>query len=251
MTAHHDIVLQAEEYLMNAWPSLRTVMSDGWVLRGANGYTKRANSACALAARGDFQPALDAAERFYATLGQPTIFRLTPLAGPEPDRILGDLGYAVIEETIVMKSTLSREWDLDASVHIGARCSPGWERGYADAHQLSAEQRHAHRAILDRIAPLATAYATVCDRDDAVAFGLGVVERGRLGLFDIVTAPRARRQGAARKLVAGLLDWGARRNAHTAWLGVIADNAPALPLYRQFGFEELYRYHYRVAPRSS
>jgi N-acetylglutamate synthase len=248
MTQHHDSIRQTEEHLMNAWPSLRTVMSNGWALREANGYTKRANSACALAARGDFRPTIDAVERFYASLGQPSIFRLTPLAGAEPDAVLADLGYTLLDETIVMTTPLARGAESDLSVTISAQCTPAWEAGYADAHHLTAEQRRAHRAILDKIAPLATAYATVRDGNDGIAFGLGVVERGRLGLFDIVAAPEARRRGAGRRLVGGLLGWGARQNAHTAWLGVIADNHKAVPLYTQFGFRELYRYHYRVAP---
>ncbi|MGB8364983.1 MAG: GNAT family N-acetyltransferase [Rhizomicrobium sp.] len=251
MTAHHDAVRQSEEHLMNAWPSLRTLVSDGWVLREARGYTKRANSACALAARGAFRPACEATERFYASFGHPTIFRLTPLAGAEPDSILADRGYAFVDETMVMTTALSCAAQTYPSVTISAQCTPAWEAGYANAHHLDAEQRYAHRAILDRIAPLATAYATVHDGEHAIAFGLGVVERGRLGLFDIVTVPEARRRGAARKLVGGLMGWGARHHAHTAWLSVIADNHKALPLYAQLGFRELYRYHYRVGPRAS
>jgi len=33
-----------EEKTMNAWPSIQTILLDGWVIRLANGYTKRANS---------------------------------------------------------------------------------------------------------------------------------------------------------------------------------------------------------------
>jgi GNAT superfamily N-acetyltransferase len=247
MTAHHDAIRQSEENLMNAWPSLRTVISNGWVLREARGYTKRANSASALAARGPFQPTLDAAERFYASFGQKTIFRLTPLAGWEPDSILGDRGYTLVDETIVMTIKLPRDMGTDSSVTISAECTLAWEAGYADAHQLNTEQRRAHRAILARIAPLVTAYALVQEGDRGIAFGLGVVERGRLGLFDIVTEPDARRRGAARNLVGALMNWGRRQSAHMAWLSVIADNEKALPLYAQLGFLELYRYHYRVS----
>lgn len=247
MTMALDTIRQTEEHLLNAWPSLRTVVSDGWVLREARGYTKRANSASALAAQGAFEPIIDAATAFYASYGHPTLFRLTPLAGPEPDRILADRGYGRIDETIVMTMPLDRTAKANACVMIDTQYSSNWESGYAEAHRLNGSQRRAHRAILEKIAPLAMAYAVVNDGERDIAFGLGVIERGRLGLFDIVTMPSARRRGAARKLVGGLLDWGARNDASGAWLSVIADNSNAIALYEQFGFRELYRYHYRVS----
>jgi ribosomal protein S18 acetylase RimI-like enzyme len=132
-------------------------------------------------------------------------------------------------------------------VTIATSCTDDWDAGYAAAHALSPARQTAHRAILARIVPLPTAFATVKMGDRAVAHGLGVFDRGRLGLFDIVTVPEARRKGAARNLLAGLLDWGARQGAQGAWLSVLADNEKAVPLYEQFGFRELYRYHYRVS----
>ena len=33
-----------EELTMNAWPSIQTMVFDGWILRMPNGFTKRANS---------------------------------------------------------------------------------------------------------------------------------------------------------------------------------------------------------------
>ncbi len=246
MTLDHEAIRQTEEHLMNAWPSLRTVMCNGWVFRQADGYTKRANSANALAARGDFAATLASARSFYGS--SPTIFRLTPLAGPEPDAVLSALGFERIDETLVMATAIAdREIPLASGVAIETRCPEEWENGYAAAHDLTAEQRRGHRAILGRIAPLPTAFATLHDNGRAVAFGLGVVERGRLGLFDIVTSPAHRRRGAARKIVSTLLGWGRAQAAHTAWLSVIHANVDALPLYEQFGFRESYRYHYRVS----
>jgi GNAT superfamily N-acetyltransferase len=47
--------------------------------------------------------------------------------------------------------------------------------------------------------------------EGAVLFGLAVVARGMVGLFDIVTAPDARRRGASRRVVGSLLAWGHSR----------------------------------------
>jgi ribosomal protein S18 acetylase RimI-like enzyme len=251
MTAYHDAVRQIEENLMNSWPSLRTVMLDGWVFREAMGYTKRANSAMALNARGPFAATLDEAERFYTAAGGPTIFRLTPLAGDEPDRILADRGYGVVDETIVMTTALADIAPADHAVTIAQDFSDVWEDGYADAHALTPAARRAHRAILERIAPFSKGFAVAWEDGRPVAFGLGVVERGRLGLFDIVTVPEARQKGAARKLVGALMQWGVEKNATTAWLSVIADNERAKPLYTQLGFRETYRYHYRVSAQQA
>jgi ribosomal protein S18 acetylase RimI-like enzyme len=161
--------------------------------------------------------------------------------------MLADRGYDVLDETIVMTTALDDIAPADSDVTITANCLDAWENGYADAHDLPAKERRAHRAILDRISPLPKAFASVWDDNGAIAFGLGVLERDHLGLFDIVTVPDARRKGAARKVVSALMRWGAERDAKTAWLSVIGDNERAKPLYAQLGFRELYRYHYRVS----
>ncbi len=243
-----DAVRETEEHLMNAWPSLRTMVCNGWAFRQAGGYTKRANSANAMAVRGDFAPTLENARKFYGSFDCPTIFRLTPLAGPEPDRILASLGFQEVDETLVMKAGISNNLERNSGFTISAACTEEWEDGYAAAHAQDLLQRQGHRAILKSIAPLPTAFATIRENGRPVAFGLGVIERGRLGLFDIVTSPNERRRGSARRLVSGLLRWGRSQGAETAWLSVIHANTNAIALYRQFGFSESYRYHYRIAP---
>src|SRR6478672_4265852 len=89
------MILPLEERALNAWPALQTVHYDGWVLRFAAGYTRRANSVQPL-----YPGALPPAEKIaycaavYAGRGQPPIYKLTPAAQPAVlDQALADLGY--------------------------------------------------------------------------------------------------------------------------------------------------------------
>ena len=69
-----------------------------------------------------------------------------------------------------------------------------------------------------------------------------------VGLFDVATAPAARRRGVARRVTAALLAWGAAEGARTAYLQVAEENAAARALYAGLGFRPAYRYVYAVAP---
>lgn len=106
----------------------------------------------------------------------------------------------------------------------------------------SADDRGAYN-----LSPFSAAYAAWRVEGEPLAFGLGVLDHGWLGLFDIATSHSARRPGGARKIVSALMHWGKSRGAHTAWLSVIAGNDPAIALYRDFGFSERYRCHYRIS----
>jgi ribosomal protein S18 acetylase RimI-like enzyme len=67
-------------------------------------------------------------------------------------------------------------------------------------------------------------------------------------VFDMVTAPEARGRGHATLACATLLAWAAGQGARSAHLQVEEDNAPAIAVYRRFGFATLYTYHYRGRP---
>jgi len=74
--------------------------------------------------------------------------------------------------------------------------------------------------------------------------GLGVLVDDKLGLFDIATRVDSQGRGLARQLCKGLLDWGVRRGAQTAFLQEPATNTPAIRLCEGLGFEPAYRYGY-------
>jgi RimJ/RimL family protein N-acetyltransferase len=77
------------------------------------------------------------------------------------------------------------------------------------------------------------------------AVGLGVVERGWIGLFSIDTGAAFRKRGAATAIIRALMKWGQTFGATQTYLQVVPQNAAAMNLYSKLGFKKLYHYHYR------
>lgn len=239
-----------EEVSLNAWPALQSLLFDGWILRFSQGYTKRANSINALYPSSlDVENKIARCESRYQESGLPPVFRLTPFVSPPGlDRVLADRGYRQIDVTLVLYRKLEPEAvgptapgvlqneELDAWLDLFC-CFSG----------SSLDQHQTHREILQAIAPRRLLASLAAD-GQPVACGLGVLEDNVLGLFDLVTAPQQRRRGYGTGLVSDMLDWARQNGATQAYLQVVSDNEPARRLYARLGFEELYRYWYRVPP---
>jgi N-acetylglutamate synthase len=238
-------VRSIEERAFNAWPALHTEIANGWLFRFSNGYTKRANSANALAPTAPFPETFRDAELLYAAQKLPLIFRISPLAGTEPDSHLDTLGFRRIDETLVMVAPLPQESPQDTHVRLHMKPEDTWSAGFANAHGIAVHHRHTHDLMLASLRTPAV-YATLVKEDRPIAFGMAVLEHELIGLFDIVTAPSERRQGAGRRLTVSLLAWGATLGARHAYLQVTVGNMAARSLYEKLGFREAYRYHYRI-----
>src|SRR5215472_17124263 len=86
---------RVEETCLNAWPALRQVLFDGWVLRFSEGLTRRANSANPLRGPRETDDGVIAAcEALYQRRQLPTIFRLPSIIDPDLDKRLDALGYS-------------------------------------------------------------------------------------------------------------------------------------------------------------
>jgi len=256
MTLDVDI-LGLEERGFNAWPAPRNVYFGGWVFRLGGGYTKRANSANALGdrqelradsvnawtPRRDFREIMAEAERFYAANAQPTIFRLTPLAGPEADPVLAAAGYEVVDPSSVMTASLAMA-RVNANIRIEPGPGPTWLNGVTAAQGVAPSHRAIHDRIVQAIA-LPTAFAIAFVADTTAGFGMAVLDRGAVGLFDIVVRPDARGRGLGRDLTQALMAWGGENGAEAAYLQVFDANRTARRLYDGLGFRKAYGYHYR------
>jgi ribosomal protein S18 acetylase RimI-like enzyme len=245
------VVAALEERAFNAWPAHQTVFHQGWVLRLSGGYTKRANSVNALVPGAPFDGVREAAAALYARHGLPAVFRISPLAPPEADQELAAAGYQHFDPSLVLHRPLARSGassvgQPDGSTHISRTPSTAWQEGFATANSVPLHHRALHHSMLDHIAHPA-AFALQHDAQGLpVGFGLAVLERGAVGLFDLAVAPAHRGGGRGRALVQALLHWAAEAGASSAYLQVRAQNAPALRLYESMGFTTAYSYHYRV-----
>lgn len=241
-----DLVAALESRLVNAWPSFEIELADGWLLRFAEGYSRRANSATPIVAGATLDADLvaDVTAAFEAR-GLPACFRLTGLEDASASPLLDDLGFAELEASLAMVAPLEPALARDLSVRLAPVPKPAWVEAAASAY--GGEKNEPGR--LGRIVRLIrrpAVFATFdLDGEDA-AWGFAVYERGYVGLYDIVVAPDFRGMGIARRLVTTLMAWGRREGAARAYLQMRETNEVADALYRSLGFETAYRYVLRV-----
>jgi GNAT superfamily N-acetyltransferase len=244
--------LRIEEASLNAWPAMQQMLLDGWLLRFSNGFTKRANSVVPLYAGN--QPVKDKVrycENLYSREQLQSIFRLISIVDHEElDGYLDARGYEQIDRTAVLTASLPSDQTSistqtpDPGTHLVPMTE--WLDVYAVLTGMPDTGKRLHAAILAGIRA-ECAYAVLNDGQRPLACGLGVVEQGLIGLFDIVTHPEYRKLGYATEMVKALLDWGHANGAVTAYLQMVADNHAARALYANLGFSELYHYWYRVS----
>jgi len=246
-----DQVQFIEELAANAWPALVNQHVDGWRFRFQYDVTRRANSVLPNGLGNlSLEDKLNLAESFYRHKSLPSRFQICPASQPiELDEILNKRGYQATAHTCVqiaeMDYLLKQTDDCDVSrLEINDSFDDPWFDLYCPIEQFGELQHQMRKNILSRIAP-ATGYAQLKINDQLAAIGVGVIERGWLGVFGMFTSEKFRRQQAATQILRALAMWGQRQGVENLYLQVMKDNPAALSLYQRVGFETLYDYHYR------
>lgn len=246
-----EVVARLERAMLNSWPSLSVIYDRDWVIRLADGYTKRANSVTCLGSDDvvDIDRRIDHVVDIYRRMDLPTIFRLSPLASPALQAALADRNWRCFDETIVLTASLNKfdshtSPTTDNDVEIDNSPDRDWLKSCDRIVGSPPENLITLRTMLERLVPPA-GFGRVNGDEGIDALALVVVDGDYAGAFEVLTKPEKRRQGLARQLLTRLFAWAARRGAQTAWLSVLAHNRPALQLYQNLGFSEVYRYYHR------
>jgi len=239
-----------EEVARASWPALEQHWRDGWLLRFANGYSRRSNSVYPLSSPpGDLPSRVRDCEQTFRREGLAPTFRMTGFQGPaDLDALLAQRGYERVTPTFVLHRPLI-DWERVPLEHVEMHelSIDDWIATFAALNGTPQLRTEAHRAILAATPrPLCLAVAGPGGR--SVACGMAVLTSGFCGIFDVLTDPHERNQGFGTAQVQGLLNWARSQGATDAYLQVLQANRPALRLYEKLAFEVCHEYWYRVLP---
>ena len=248
--ASDDLDWRVDETCRNAWPGLYYVHLGGWLVRLGTGFTRRGNSASPLGPELDrLLPLIPDIRALFAARRRPAIFRVPTIVGPRLDDRLAGLAFTAEGETCVLYGAAAQVPAApDPEIRLAARPGRDWLAAMSRLQAHDRRQRAAYPRIASRLA-VPAAFASLAVEGETVALAYGAVHRGLLCYESVITDPRRRRSGYARRILAALAAWGMARGVSGFCLEVEAANLGARALYDSFGLEsELYRYHYRRQP---
>ena len=237
-----------EEAALSAWPALQQIVYDGWLLRFAGGFTKRANSVNALyPSTLCLDHKISRCEVVYAARDLPIIFRMTPHSHPDGlDERLDQRGYRIIDRTLVMVGSLNAQADeLKSPFETRIVSLLEWLDVYARLRAPAVEQLALLRGIVTKI-PTSLCPVLGFRGGNLMGYGLGVLDSELVGIFGLYVVPAVRRSGLGKTMLRRIFQWAGMRGAKQGYLQVEADNAPAIRLYQGIGWSESYPYWYRV-----
>jgi len=249
MKENLNMIQKLEELSLNSWPSLQTLLYDGWVIRFANGLTKRSNSISPIYHSAiEIDEKIRFCEKLYQEKGLDSVFKITSAVFPENlDKILDSKNYKIDSPTSVQTLQL-KDFSInpEQKATFSENVTEQWLNRFCSSSGIE-KHKSLLKKILTHIVPL-SCFASLTNGIDEkpVALGLGVLQDKYLALYDIVTAKQFRKQGYGRDIVLNLLNWGKSRGAEISYLHVMHNNEPALKLYAKMGFEEVYSYWYRI-----
>lgn len=242
-------IKKIEDMSLNAWPSHQIQVYDGWLLRFSYFYTHRTNSVEQIGnSTLPIEEKVEYCENIYRHWGTPCIFKISPLVDPDFDAYLQKRGYSIAHPTEVKTLNLNsfHPSNIDVNVHLEKEITWDW----LDAlFTLKGTASMIHRRIVPTMysaIPKDTVAASVIIDDRIAAIGLGILDRDHIGLYAINVSPDYRRRHLGLAVCQAILKEGIRQGADRAYLQVVPDNISAKNLYSSLGFEDCYKYWFRL-----
>jgi N-acetylglutamate synthase len=241
-------VVDLERLAARGWQALEEDRLGDWVLRAGGGFTGRANSALVVGDPGVALPvAVEAVADWYDERALRPCAQLPGRQARAADAAFAAAGWQRDDDVLVLTAPL-RVPVAEPAVPVEVSPTPddAWLAGY---RYRGAELPAVAREVLTAAEEVAFASVRLHPAPAPLAaVARGAVSDGWLGVTAVTVAAEHRRRGLATAVMGALQGWAAGRGASWVYLQVVAGNAPALALYRQSGFIEHHRYHYRRRP---
>jgi ribosomal protein S18 acetylase RimI-like enzyme len=260
-----------------------------WLLRAADGFTGRANSALPLGDPGlPLGAAVDYVTRWYADRGlRPMIALPVPLdpasldpASPAaeldaelvrrswPDRgspayvMVADIHDAAVPDNRGldnhgpgsagpgnMRPDNKRPASLPAGLEF--RADPVPDEAWLATYHYRGGDRPPSVAGSVLTSAAGQVFLSIRSGDDVAAIARLSLAEGWAGVSAVEVARTHRRAGLGGALTREVFAQAAARGVHRVFLQVEADNDPAKSLYERNGFRYSHRYHYRIGPAAA
>lgn len=245
----NDYIRKIEELSFNAWPSHKTELYDGWILRYSSNYTHRTNCVNLIApSKLPLSQKVIFCENEYRAEQTPCIFKISPLTDPNVDNYLKNNGYLVehVTENMTLSFADFVPFGSDIEVKLENEITDEW---ISSLFALNGTTDPVLKKIVPYMyhsIPKPTISASIHQDGKMVASGLGILDRDHLGIYAIYVDSDYRRRHYAHAICDALIHAGIKRGADHAYLQVVKGNTPARNLYESLGFKYLYTYWFRT-----
>ena len=258
----YDQIIDLERIATRHWRGTEEEWLGGWLLRAAEGFTGRANSALPLSDPGlPLDSALDSVVSWYRDRGLPPMIVVPTLLdaaspGRELDQALSERSWTTRPgPAFVMVAHLSgdanpirdhaaRELPPGATFQVETDPDQAWLTMY---HYRGQDRQPAVMRDVLTSAPV-QAFASIRAGDDVLAIARLSIADGWAGITAVEVQPARRRAGLGTALTGAVCAEAAKRGISQVFLQVETTNAAAISLYERCGFRHSHLYHYRVAP---
>ena len=253
-------MLELERMAAAHWRGTEEEWLGEWLLRAADGFTGRANSALPLGDPGlPLEAALDYVTGWYRARGLPAV-----MAVPLPLLPADDAPAVGLDAALTVRGWATRPGPafvmvadlplavagggLPAGAVVAADAEP--DEGWIAAYHYRGTDRQP--PVLRHVLTSAQEQAFISIRAESGVLAIArlSIAGGWAGITAVEVDPAHRRAGLGLAITAAACAEAVARGVRQVFLQVAVDNEGARALYERCGFGYSHRYHYRVAPAS-
>ncbi len=236
-----------EELSINAWPSLQTLLYDGWIIRFANGYGNRSNSINPIyPSKIELEEKINYCDKIFDRYKLPTTYKIIECEEHKSiEEKLGQLNYKKIHPTSIQTcKTIKILKNNYNGIIIENNFDNKWIDSVINFNKIEEKNIITFKGILKNIAGEKIVVYKKAENEIA-GCSFGVIDNNYVGIFDIVVKESERGKGYGKEIVETILSEAKKKEVTNSYLQVMLDNPIALKLYKKLGFKEIYKYWYR------